>query len=388
MDIELRNVVDSAAPVFMEDIVSYEPITTSRPGCVTKVDEKTGQKTQCSCESDAYDCVVSLLIILAGPNGVHCARWRTLLLAPNSNSPQYWDLRTEDARVANILIYPTPKLTSLSMHYFYLESNQSTLIFPYTPSLTHLALNDCILPSLPNGKSLEFLGLSWGSPRVIKYWNEGKIWRRTSAHRLKVLKLNCPSRSLPCPSSFPELQRLDLRGDYLPVDGNLTYALSPNLTHLSLGIKNRTLLSKVHLYISKPLNRLKTLKLWCDRASFYDVEELEEISKWLGKLLPLMTSLESLTGDIPILSIVLKIIWETTPLTSNGGIYQPSRPRELLSSQGIAFQVIQGESSYKIPSETTKGDIVELARVLGVINPEESWKYISQQMKGPRLGLI
>ncbi|KIM26815.1 hypothetical protein M408DRAFT_330408, partial [Serendipita vermifera MAFF 305830] len=133
--------------------------------------------------------------------------------------------------------------------------------------------------------------------------------------------------------------------------------------------------------MSSSLGHLKHLKLWYDHpSSSYD---LENMPKYLWRLLISMDDLESLIGDIPTLSIVLKKIWETTPLapTSNGGASRPSCSSGILNIQRIAFRVVEGQTSCKLTSKYTRESVVELARFLGVINPEESWNYILHQLK-------
>lgn len=215
MDIELRNILDANAPNFTEDFEDRTLSITSTVTCPRRFDERTRKTVPCTCASDACDSVASLLTFLAGPDGKHCGRCISLVLAPSST--QYLDQRAvmndREGQIARVLRYPMPKLIALSIHCF-INKEDYRSEFPflkYAPLLTHLALNNCIIYMLPNAANLEFLGISWTHYRSSYHWGEKGVWP-TLMPRLKVLKLNFPGLSLQCPKRFPELQTFDVRG--------------------------------------------------------------------------------------------------------------------------------------------------------------------------------
>ncbi|KIM26809.1 hypothetical protein M408DRAFT_312158 [Serendipita vermifera MAFF 305830] len=345
MDIELRNVVDANAPKFTEDfedrILDIKP-TVNCPKRLTWFNKRMIKTMSCACEFNAYESVVSLLTFLAGPGGKYCRRWRSLVLVPSSlhylNDEDF--MQDREGRIGRVLRYPMPKLISVSIHYFRDVHKPEFPLLAHAQSLTHLALNNCMVYTLPNAENLEFFGISLDHHLITKHWVKKEVWR-TSMPRLKVLKVNSRDISLPCPESYPELRTLNLRGVMFPMDKEHTNDSLPHLTHLSLGIGNMTILHNLETSISESLKRVKSLRICLDRLPLQ-----------LAGLLQVMSGLELVEGDRQMMGVVLKLIADLPALLPDSQIF---------SHQEVSFRLGPGGPSWKLSFPVVREDIVELA---------------------------
>ncbi|KIM26817.1 hypothetical protein M408DRAFT_178000 [Serendipita vermifera MAFF 305830] len=369
MDIKLRNIVDidPNAPKIMEVFEDHQPRPTPAAKCPTMVDKKSRWKKSCTCERSAYECVENILILLAGLDGRHCARWRSLILSPRTSQQH---VRSDigivgDGRIAQMLLYPMPRLISLSMHTFMDKFSSGEQIFPHVPSLTHVVLSDCMISKIPNAKNLVLLGISFKSLIISGAWYKEQVWR-TSMPRLKVLKLNCPRFPLSCPENFPQLRTLELRGERFPMYEAYTYTPLLHLSHLSLGIEGTLLLESLETSIPESLKHVKSLRLWYG-GRFLFMNSSDDILLQLVRFLRLMSGLELLEGDIIMLSIVIKLIADPPESVSD---------LQLFGGQEISFRLSPGGPLWKLPSPSAQEDVAELASRLGVIGLQKSWRWV------------
>ncbi|KIM26824.1 hypothetical protein M408DRAFT_25092 [Serendipita vermifera MAFF 305830] len=369
IDIELRNLLGSTAPPFVEDIEYRELDMSSTLICPRRIDKQTKKSLQCNCQAVAQECFLALLTVFTGYDGVYCARWRHLSLAMDF-PPMF---RGEDQTIAIALSYPTPNLLSFVLQH---PTSETLLFLPYAPSLTQLALNNCMVPSIPNAENLRFLGISFGKDMASEAL-EYMVFLE-SAKALTVLKLDLPELMTTFELDFPELQRLELRGRQFPMD---TVVSMPKLTHLTLGINGTSLLLQITTVLRESFSQLKSIELWYDCVEdllLYDMCELTYV------LLQPCQSLEELVGDVRMLSIILKHMWENAPSIShqsNRAQFQFLVP--LFRDKSVKFKVIHGEEWYSLPIWQQRRDFALLALSLGVINPQEDWSYIYEALQKP-----
>lgn len=382
LDIDLRDLLCRVASPFVEDFEYQEVDQSSTLICPREIDATTGQSLPCDCPVANYKCMFALIILLTGENGRLCQRWRHVTLS----HPDTFYSGLPSLSIVENLGRSTPMLVSLTLHYIIITQEP---FLPQCPALKYLALNNSSIPRIPNVEKLLFIGISWTEIYPPSAWKDLNFLK--SATQLVVLKLNLPSPPEPLLEldthmTFVlfDLTNLELRGkDLFP---GMDQIYMPSLTHVSIGVKGIHLLRQFVNDMLLPVQNIRRSILWYDGV---DYGYLEEMRGYVVTLLHSLRGLETFSGDVRILSVVLKLIWETTPIVERYEEVGASTSRDpvgLFKRQMVAFNVIQGSNWYILHSRRIRSDVVTLAAKLGVICPDEDWDYIFKRFHMPWLG--
>ncbi|KAG8828427.1 hypothetical protein FRC19_006525 [Serendipita sp. 401] len=161
-----------------------------------------------SFQLDAQENIPRLLNILAGRNGVHCARWGslrltveslpTIFVGKSSMNPMKSDLKP--------LMYQMPALTSLHLR---LSTGLAVTLFPTLPSVHSIILDHCYMFNYPDISSVKELHVLGGS-----FVNVSKRNSSFDSPKVEYLRLGSWMTALTQPCKYPSLSTLCIDGHW------------------------------------------------------------------------------------------------------------------------------------------------------------------------------
>ena len=324
-----------------------------------------GYARTCFCLTSAYSCACQLLLLLAGSEGEHCKRWRTLTFYPSDG----YEIRgvEEEAWIAQALRHPTPILESLTLQHISV-TGLDTSFLPHTPSLLQLALDSCDIPSLHGTQNLRFAGISW----ELDNWRPGfqKQAHLQDARELEVLRISLPGGfNLTLPRALPRLRELWLMGHELPY--SIHQMEVEGLRQLTIGIDGVSLITELAESVNQAFWHVNKLTLWNHRLYERDHPAFKSA---MSELLKQLDSLDVLRGDTNMLGFIIKLMWEQLPADHNVTYLGSSR---IFAEREIELhRMFDDEPRHIISPGAVRQDIVDVAEHLEVVDPRTDWSVL------------
>jgi hypothetical protein len=297
--------------------------------------------------------VQELLVMLAGPHGKLCRRWKSLRL------------HTDNARLGKEMTYPTPNLEFAWLEQFFTESHIP--ILPSVPKLKTLVIHRPYRLKLPSVENVQTLTI-----------REAAIGPDMDLSNLKtainVENLTIGTRwgihpGLPIhyslPNILPRLSSLSFIGSQLP--SNLMNLQAPNIRRLSLKVDDAEILQAV-VDSSLPFWTLQELELILPRSRYID----EELKMSMSNLLFSCISVTRIKGDRKSLSVIVKLYWDKGSTKGTG--------RENIMGQALSFWSNDENREVGVRRRERKPELEDVALCLGLILPSMSWEYILQRL--------
>lgn len=305
LDIDLRNLLD--APEYEEIMeISDKSDVFQTHSCPLASDPMFFGR--CTCYKEVRECVDNALQVLSGQYGNTCARWRSLILDLGHDEEE--DSWTGNQHLVDALRHPTPMLTAMTLRRVRLGAEYfSSELFPITTLVKELSIIDCHLPSLPNFETVIASILGWKEP-YTSYQDLASFRGAAKIRRLALL--TGYSSDIGLPLEMPDLRVLEIDGITVPQD--LMKSKTPQLINLALHFDFRNLIAQILLAEGIPFEKITRITLYWDN-SIRDAPSEDEFLDVLYSAKELMESLVSLellgtSGDM--LSIILKILWDST----------------------------------------------------------------------------
>jgi hypothetical protein len=299
----------------------------------------------CNCAGTARRTVKELLVLLAGPHGELCHRWKSLYL--------YLGLYDY---LGKEMTYPTPNLEAV-----WLER----------PAI---ALGVCVLPSLPKLKTFKiFRPFFFIVPKIDNVRNlvildsdswETDLSNLRTATNVETIEVEGLRKPIPysLPQLLPHLSSMSFIGNHLP--SNLNEVQAPNIRRLSLTLAdNETLQTFVGSYL--PLWDLQELEITWSHAHLAIYEELRTTT---SDLLLSCISLTCIKADRRTLSVIVKLYWEECATRSAG--------REHIMGKTLSFWSIDVRIGVNVRRPEGKSELEGVALSLGLTPPSMSWDYM------------
>jgi hypothetical protein len=309
----------------------------------------TNPEAPCTCVRETRLCIDEFFLLLAGQGGELCKRWSTLNL--DLHNPV--DYGVIYKRLGSFLRYPTPILTSATVHAVLHGSGEG--IFPYTPLLQQLAIVHWA-GSLPSLRSIRSLS-------ILRSYHWGMFFIPDEASNIEELVLEGSFR---LPKSLPNLWRLHVAGALYRPDNEVLKL--PKLTHLVL--KNHGPHRPDALGQGKgiDLSQLVALAVHLDLEYNYSTFKIN-----VREILRRSKNLSILQGNSKGISMVLKLVWETE------GEWNETRDNarrewkevRLLAGQRISVEV--KDESAMLSGDETCQQLCDVAAKLKVDPPDVGW---------------
>jgi hypothetical protein len=308
------------------------------------------QVTQCMCIIEALRCVDELLLLLAGPGGILCKRWKSLNL--EVRDPAAHKLKYKE--VGPVLRYPMPLLSSLAIHNLTSEKIERSL--SYMPRLS--LFRNISLPSLQPVRSLTII-------ETRHEFVSGKLTSVIAEEARNVEELALEGDFL-LPHGMTKLWRLEVAGAIRwPGDSG---AQLPSLTHLSL--KNHPLNHTQKSVQIQGVDLLRLVSLGVHWDPDYNHSTFKGI---ILEILQAAKNLSLVHGNQRGVGMVLKLVWEhemrCVDLRKKG-----KDELRLLAGQRISITMHQ--SSAVLQGDETCHQLCSVARLLKVDAPNASWNII------------
>jgi hypothetical protein len=306
----------------------------------------------CPCINTARLTAKELLVMLAGPHGELCHRWKLLHLCLDGILP------------GNEMTYPTPNLEVAWLERLHTKSHLS--ILPSIPKLKTLEIRSSYnfaLPSMENVRSLTIrnsdsrdLDLSI-LKTAINLENLTIGIREYVFHRLNTV--------YSLPEFLPYLSSVSLSRTHLP--SNLKEVQAPNIRRLSLKFDDVDTLQTV-ADSSLPFWNLQELELTWPKARYM-------YEKWrttTSNIILASVNLTRIKGNWRSLSVIMKLYWEKDATRRNG--------KKELIGQALSFWSINEEKEVSVSRPESKSELEGAAMSLGLIPPSMSWDNILMRL--------
>jgi hypothetical protein len=350
LEIEILNWLANDVSVFKFE-AGYNENLPVPPECCYDYDPGPGRP--CPCYEQAYESACDLLVLLAGHEGEHCKRWKTLMFYPCHDG----DFNHHGALITQALSHPTPLLESLTLQHVHINGTTASFL-PYTPSLVQLALDSCNVPFLRGTKNLRFAAISWELDRWKPKYERNADLRE--ATELEVLRLGLPSDfkvALPC--NLPKLRELWLSGNELP--HSVSTMKMDSLRHLYIGVDNLSLIEQLVGCVGEAFWRVNELTLRHLRV--YDHPRFKSTMIQLFNQFP---SVDVLRGDTKMLSLAIKFMWEQ--------LSAPLGSARIFGAKGIELRMLwDDEVCQELGPMAVSQDLVDTAGYLEVADPCMTW---------------
>lgn len=366
LDIDLRNLLDTQESEEMSEISDGSEVLHSDSCPVAGDRVFTGG--ECTCYSEARACVDNLLQVLAGQHGNTCPRWRTLTLDLGHHEGEH--RRTGNQHLANALCHPTPMLTALSLRCVRLGTEYlSSGLFPNTALVRELSIVDCNLPSLPNPENVTRATIGWKEPQ-FSYQNLSTFRSATKVRKLALLTDYLSDIGLP--PEMPDLRVLEIDGPDVPQD--LMTSKTPQLVHLALRFDVQNLIEPVLQAKGVPLGKITRITLEWDTVSGDVPSEDEYLSVFHSakQLMESVASLELLDTSGDMLSIIMKILWDSASADSPNKLVKTYESHKLILRNTVAKEAVRIGKLMEQGGKKTQLALEGLAKCWGLPPPDVS----------------
>lgn len=301
----------------------------------------------CGCIFAARHTVKALLVILTGPHGELCHRWKSLYLCLNSST----------ISVHQELAYPTPNLEAVWLERPAIA--RGVFILPSIPKLKTFEIftpSFFTLPKVENVRNLVILGSGrWDM-------DLSNLQTAVNVETLKIRRDKTSIRafiSYALPQFLPHLSSFSFIGNYLP--HNLKEVQAPNLRRLSL----ESVYSKIHQTIidsSLPLCDVQELEL-----TWPSIGVFEELKRTTSNLLLSCINLTCIKSDRRTLSVIVKLYWEGCATSAERG-HTMGKTLSFWSNDVGRYVILRRPEG--------RSELEGVALSLGLIPPNRSWDYV------------
>lgn len=335
--------------------------------------------SSCPCVGKRERFVQWALDTLAGENGETCKRWKRLhiVLGP-------WIYRIdphqseEDGILLRGLTYPTPALTEVHMgelSFALTPPGSIHRILPHAPILQEIHIRNCDLPGPLPLWSVKKISISrMPLSRIPTAWKPANLRRVVplwDAASVKSLSLHvAEAQEFQLGFTYPKLIYLELLGSRLP--RGIKDCIMPHLRHLSIDIGSPGMCRELLALSPGFLSQITTLEAWIEEYSWKLDPMAEEIQGFLRKLLrTVSSSLTSFWSTDTIVSIVLKLLWES-------GHGSDSR-EVLVFKQNLVLSHAEGglDSIRELKGDESPAELEELAQEWpGISSPDQEWNVL------------
>ncbi|KAG8812150.1 hypothetical protein FRC17_002169 [Serendipita sp. 399] len=200
---------------------------------------------------DIKTTVIRLLGILAGENGAHCARWKSLRILLDSPLIVFRG-KPDGTHELSSLNYPMPLLTSLHLKLRSGHAAKSLPLFPELPSINSITLENSFLQNYPDMRSAKEVSMRGGYSV-----EDGVRYGLINAPNVEYLHFLYDGYVFCHPQEYPKLRVLSLEGRCMT--RNLEQAQMPQLTTIILVFHRAGLVQEVSAL--PVINHIHTLYL-------------------------------------------------------------------------------------------------------------------------------
>ena len=303
----------------------------------------------CDCVATARRTAKELLIILAGPQGELCCRWKSLYLCLGSSNP-----------LGKEMTYPTPNLEAVRLERSSCEQDIS--ILPSIPKVKTLEIFDPHSMKLPKIETVQNLVIvDFGGLAPLDLSN---LKTATNLQTLTInMRINVWTYTPYClPQFLPRLSSMSFIGNYFP--SHLNEVQAPNIRRLSLRLDN-AMRFQTFIDSSLPFWDLQELELTWPSAHRAEYERLRMVT---SVLLLLCINITRIKGERKSLSAIVKLYSEECTTRSIG--------REDIIGKTLSFWSNDSSRDVTVRRPLGKSELEGVALSLGLIPPCMSWDYM------------